>query len=81
MEFWTVWPLIKKKRVKINTMLHAFIKQLVLMWSERKRLSTNHSTGFSWLYKSKQEEADMDQTVFETILSSVQKVFVTHVIV
>lgn len=26
-EFWTVWPLIEKKRVKIKTMLHAYIKQ------------------------------------------------------
>lgn len=37
-EFWTVWPLIEKKRVKINTMLHASIKQQVPMWQVRHRL-------------------------------------------
>lgn len=44
-EFWTVWPLIEKRRVNINTMLHASIKQHVLMWLEGKGVITSHSTG------------------------------------
>lgn len=49
MEFRTVWPLIEKRRVKINTMLHASVKQHVLMWLETKRLSQATALVFSWL--------------------------------
>ena len=38
-EFWTVWPLIEKRRVQINTMSHASITQHVLMWLARPRFS------------------------------------------
>lgn len=69
-EFWTVWPLIEKRRVNINTMLHFSTQQPVVVWLERKRLSQATALVSPWLdFKQQCKEMwvstpDLGQRIF-----------------